>query len=185
MVSEIRIFCKEFVEKYPNIKKEDERLDVDIIEKHFQDVVRYLNNGEPAKWDLIDIDIREFGKVKKSEHQGLGLIFFKKNGEVLMVCSGGYRDRSYLEKVEQEISDRPLDNGRVLISRLREENIEKPQSFIQSCECIVLKPKENISSVEMTVIVTAINALTNNVRFRLRDNYRKIVSEYMERKGWG
>jgi len=185
MVSEIRNFCNDFVEKYPKTKKKNERLDLDIVEKRAQDVLNYLNGGEISSWDLFDIDIKKFKEIDKSKHSGLGLIIFKNQDKILLVCSGGYNARSYIEKIEQEVSNRPGDNARTLFNRLKGDGIKNPLSFIRSCECIVLKPHphEEISGAEMTVIVPVIYTF-NEVKYKLLGNYRIIVADHRKKKGW-
>ena len=179
MVSAIREFCNPIVKEY-EIKHGPFRSE--IIEKQAQSVLDYLKSGELSNWDLYDIDIKNFKNLKPDDHQGIGLIIFKKLGEILMICSGGHSVRSYYDKLEQELSDRPGDNARTLFNRLTKEGVKDPNSFIRSCECIVLKPHEKkISSPEIDVIKSILDAFTD-IRYKLRGQYNSISMEYWKKR---
>lgn len=183
MNREIREFCNYFVEKYPNFTKRQACLDCDLIEKLTKSILDYLGGDKLSNWNANIIDIKNLKKYNESDHKGIGLIIFNFQSELQIILSGGRKNRSYIKKIEQEISDRPRDTGRIFYKRLIDSEKEDATAYIQSCDCVVLTPHDNISSADIDVILHAIYTF-KLIRYELKGSYTNIIAEYKKKKGW-
>ncbi len=161
--------------------------DVDLfhrkIKKLVVSMIKYFDGDELLNWDSCTIDVKNIKNINPSEHKGIGLIIFQRQGETQFICSGGHNERLYLAKIQQEVSFSAKDNRKIFSTRLEENGIEQPTPFIRSCECIVFTPHEETSSAEMEDIKHAL-CITTKVKYPLKGNRQKIIIEYMKKMGW-
>lgn len=167
-------FVDRFLQAHPSFDEFREEEDREKIIEMIDDLLTYNKGMRPKLWYKSEIDAQAI-KTTKHKHQ-MGLIFSKRGDEVIMIFSGGHRDRSCIEKVKQEIGRRPKDPGRIFIQRLVEDDVPNPQEYIESCRYVVFSPKEKITSKNLDLIKCALYAFMN-VRYSLRDIHMRIVME--------
>lgn len=151
------------------------------IRDHTFFAIDYLNNRKYSYWTVFEL---HYSAIKEPP-PGIGkkglLLIKDVEDNLVIVISGGHRNRSLYQKFKQEASAFRSDSGCVLAKKLKKDGIINIQSTLKSYKYYLLNSNRDLCHNSIQ-IVKHILPCFYPTQYHLKGAYSAIVSQYMNGK---